>query len=114
MIMDFEAVERVQLGHSKEMNGWHQMLEKGIRRKSYRPLWITNATELLYTSKNSSECQRLIASMKKQQDGYSILPHAGKYGYKAVTICSDDIDIFCNVTQVSIQDKCYFTQTIWN
>ena len=74
MIMDFEAVERVQLGHSMEMNGWHQMLEKGIKRKSYRPLWSTNTTELLYTSKNSSECQRPIANMKKQQDGYSILP----------------------------------------
>ena len=31
MIMDFEAVERVQLGHSKEMNGWHQMLVKASR-----------------------------------------------------------------------------------
>ena len=41
--MDFEAVERVQLGHSNKMNGWHQMLETGVRGKSY----ITNATELL-------------------------------------------------------------------
>ena len=29
--------------------------------------------------------------------------HAGKYGHKAVTICSDDT-YFCNVTHVSIQD----------
>ena len=36
--------------------------------KSYMPLRITNA------SKNSSECQRLIANMKKQKDIHSILP----------------------------------------
>ena len=36
--------------------------------KSYMPLRITNAY------KNSSECQRLIANMKKQKDRHSILP----------------------------------------
>ena len=45
--MDFEAVARVQLGHSKEMNRWHQMLGTGVRGKSYMPLWITDAIELL-------------------------------------------------------------------
>ena len=67
--MDFEAVERVQLGHSKEMNGWHQMLKQASGENptvNYKRYWVT--------FKNSSECQRLIANMKKQKDGYSILP----------------------------------------
>ena len=33
---------------------------------NYKRYWVT--------SKNSPECQRLIANMKKQKDGYSILP----------------------------------------
>ena len=48
------------------------MLETVVRGKSYMPLRITNAME--FTSKNSSECQRLIANMKKQKNRHSILP----------------------------------------
>ena len=28
-------------------NGWHQILETGVRGKSYMPTWITDTTELL-------------------------------------------------------------------
>ena len=91
VIMDFEAVETVQLGHSNEMNGWHQMLEKGVRRKltchcelqtllSYFQEWPCVST---------SHCQ-----YEEAEGRIFHLARAGKYGNKAVTICSDDTDIF--------------------
>ena len=90
--MDFEAVARVQRGHSKEMNGWHQLLEKGVTRKSYMPLWITNATELLpriTVNVSTSHCQY------EEAEGRIFHPaHDGKYGNEVVTICSDDTAIF--------------------
>ena len=112
--MDFEAVERVQLGHFKEMKGWHQMLETGVRGKSYMPLWM-NYKRYWVTSKKSSECQRLIANMKKQKDGYSILSCPC---WQIWLQGCDDLfrwhRYLWNVTHVSIQDKCHFNRTIWN
>ena len=55
------------------------------------PLCITNATDLL---------PRIALSVNEKYEeaeagGQTFHPgHAGKYGYEAVTICSDDTDIF--------------------
>ena len=46
---------------------WKRRHEKILHATvNYKRYWVT--------SKNSSECQRLIANMKKQKGGYSILP----------------------------------------
>ena len=110
-VMDFEAVERVQLGHSKEMNGWHQMLETGVRRKSYMPLWITNATELL-----SRIALSVNVSLPIWRSRRADIPSCPCW--QIWLQGCDDLSrwhrYFCNVTHVSIQDKCSFNQTIWN
>ena len=110
-VMDFEAVERVQLGHSKEMNGWHQMLETGVRRKSYMPLWITNATELL--SRIALSVNVSLPIWRSRRTDIPSCPC-----WQIWLQGCDDLfrwhRYFCNVINISIQDKCSFNQTIWN
>ena len=111
MIMGFEAVEIVQLGHSKEMNGWHQILETGVRGKSYMPLWITNAIELLPRIARSVSVSLPIWRSRRTDSPFCPCWQIWLQG------CDDLFRwhrYFCNVTHVSIQDKCSFNQKIWN
>ena len=72
---------------------------------NYKCYWVT--------SKNSSECQRLIANMKKQKHRHSILPTLANMA-TGLWLSRWQQIFFCNVTHVSIQDKCSFNQTIRN
>ena len=105
--MDFEAVEIFQLGHSTEMNGWHQMLETGVRGKSYMPLWITNATELL-----PRIALGVNVSLPIWRSRRTDIP---SYPCWQIWLqgCDDLLRwhrYFCNVTHVSIQDKYSFNR----
>ena len=59
-----EGIPRRWMGDTR---CWKRRHEKILHATmNYKRYWVT--------SKNSSECQRLIANMKKQKGGYSILP----------------------------------------
>ena len=66
---------------------WKRRQEKILHATvNNKPYWVT--------FKNSSECQRLIANMKKQKDGYSILPMLANMATRMWQIFSDNTDIF--------------------
>ena len=99
-----------KIGHSKEMNGWHQMLETGVRGKSYMPLWITNAIDLLPRIALSVNI-----SLPIWRSSRTDIPSCPCWQIW-VQGCDDLFRwhrYFCNVTHVSIPDKCSFNQTIW-
>ena len=112
--MDFEAMERVQ---QRQCRGIPCRWMGDTRFWEQLSGWILHATTNYkrygVTSKNSSECQRLIANMKKQRTDNPSCPCCQIW-----LLGCDDLfrwqRCFCNVTLVSIQGKCSFNQTIWN
>ena len=75
MIMDFEAVEKINEGSAMTflVDEWVTP-DVGNRRQGKIRHATVNYKHYWVTSKNSSECQRLIANMQKQKDRHSILP----------------------------------------
>ena len=83
--MDIEAVERVQQGQCH-----------GIPSR-----WMGDTRCWKQASGENPTCHCVLQTLlsfqyeEAEAGGQTFHPaHAGKYGYKAVTICSDDTDIF--------------------
>ena len=107
----FKQWREFNKGSAVAFLGWHQMLETVVRGKSYMPLRITNAMELLPRIVLSANVSLPIWRSRRTD-----IPSCPCW--QIWLLGCDDLfrwqKCFCNVTHVSIQDKCSFNQTTWN